>query len=248
MFVSPVRGPAAVARSHVLVHRRVLFIDAMGTLVSLADPVPGLVASVAECCGVDLTPERARRGLAAEIAHYRAHMQRGRDAVSLAALHRDCAAVLRDALAIETDLDTMTAVLLGALRFAPFPDARAALVRAHDAGARVIVVSNWDVSLADVLTRVGLAELVDAVVTSAGAGARKPDPAIFARALTLAGVPASDCVHVGDSPAEDVAGARAAGVAAVLVHRGDGPAPRVPAGVSVIAGLDGLTAPLISRR
>jgi putative hydrolase of the HAD superfamily len=222
------------------VHRRALLIDAMGTLVRLPDPVPGLVEALRDRCGLDVAPETAAAGLRAEIAYYRAHMQRGSDASGLAALHRDCAAVLRDALGVEGALDDITAALLDALRFAAFADVPAALTRARRAGHRVIVVSNWDVSLAGVLERVGLAPLIDGVISSAAVGARKPDPMIFTRALALAGARAAECVHVGDSLAEDIAGARAAGIRAVLLDRGgDGGAP---AGVPRIAGLDELAA------
>jgi HAD superfamily hydrolase (TIGR01509 family) len=73
-----------------------------------------------------------------------------------------------------------------------------------------------------VLERVGLRERVDAVVTSAAVGAAKPDPRIFTAALTAAGCEAHEALHVGDSPALDVAGARAAGIAARLLARGGG--------------------------
>ena len=73
----------------------------------------------------------------------------------------------------------------------------------------MIVVSNWDVSLPGALASAGLSGLIDAVVTSAEVGAAKPDPEIFTRALAMAGVAAEPAVHVGDSLAEDVAGARA---------------------------------------
>ena len=86
------------------------------------------------------------------------------------------------------------------------------------------MVSNWDVSLHDVWT-LGLAPLLDGVVTSAEVGARKPDAAIFARALEIAGVRAEQAVHVGDSLEEDVAGARAAGIEPVLIRRDGSPGP-----------------------
>jgi putative hydrolase of the HAD superfamily len=92
-----------------------------------------------------------------------------------------------------------------------------------------VVVSNWDCSLHDVLVAAELRPRVDGVVTSAETGAAKPDPAIFARALELAGVSAAEALHVGDSPREDVEGARSAGIEAVLVVR-DRP---VPPGVDV---------------
>lgn len=231
-----------MAPSHVLVHHPALLIDAMGTLVRLRDPVPGLVEGLRDRCGLEVGPEQAATGLRAEIAYYRAHMQRGADASGLAGLHRDCAAILRDALGVEGDLDDITAALIDALRFGAFADAPGALAHARRAGLRVIVVSNWDVSLAGVLERVGLAPLIDGVITSAAVGARKPDPVIFTQALALAGARPSECLHVGDSLAEDVAGARAAGIRAVLLDRGgDGEAP---AGVRRIAGL-GELAPIV---
>ena len=56
-------------------------------------------------------------------------------------------------------------------------------------------------------------------MASAEFGAAKPDPAIFARGLELAGVRPEEALHVGDSPVEDGEGARAAGIRAVLIGR-----------------------------
>jgi HAD superfamily hydrolase (TIGR01549 family) len=223
--------------------RWALLIDGMGTLVSLAAPAPALVEVLERRFGVAVSEAEARHALGAEIAFYRAHMDRGRDADSLMGLRRRCAHVLFGALEHEAlahvDDDARTAALLEALRFEPYDDARAALVRAREHRARVIVVSNWDVSLLEVLERVGLAPLVDGVVTSAAVGARKPEAAIFAHALALAGVAAGHARHVGDSLSEDVAGARACGIRPLLLRR-DG--SREP-GVETIGGLAELTWP-----
>ena len=109
------------------------------------------------------------------------------------------------------------------------------LLRAAGArGIRLVVVSNWDVSLHGVLEETGLAPLLDGVVTSAELGSAKPAPAIFAHGLALAGVGASEALHVGDSLEEDVAGARAAGIAALLLVRDDAPPP---AGIATIRSL-----------
>ncbi len=86
---------------------------------------------------------------------------------------------------------------------------------------RVVCVSNWDCSLPEVLTRLGLADCLDGVVTSASSGARKPDPAIFAAGLELAGCGPEEALHVGDSD-DDVAGARAAGIDVLRIDRGGG--------------------------
>jgi len=111
-----------------------------------------------------------------------------------------------------------------------------ALRRLRAAGQRLVVVSNWDVSLHDVLGATGLAGLLDGVVCSAQVGCSKPDPAIFARALELAGVAADEAVHVGDSPEEDVAGALAAGIRPILLRR-DSAGPKGPADVPTLASL-----------
>jgi HAD superfamily hydrolase (TIGR01509 family) len=216
--------------------------------VALAPPAPALRHELAARCAIEVSEEEAGRALAAEIAFYRSHMGLGRDLDSLARLRRRCAEVMRDALPpseglAALDPEALTGVLLGALRFDAYPDARPALTRVRRAGARIVVVSNWDVSLAEVLERVGLAPLVDAVVTSAAVGAAKPAPAIFRHALGLAGVAAEQALHVGDNLDEDVRGAAACGIAAVLLRRDGAAAAPAPDGVSTIGGLGELDWP-----
>ena len=76
---------------------------------------------------------------------------------------------------------------MAAIRFRAFDDAAPALAELRRLGLSLVCVSNWDVSLPEVLGRCGLDGALDGVVTSAEAGARKPDPAIFQPALRLAG-------------------------------------------------------------
>jgi epoxide hydrolase-like predicted phosphatase len=64
-------------------------------------------------------------------------------------------------------------------------------------------------------------DLFDAVVDSSDVGARKPSPAIFAIALErLGGVEARRAIFLDDAPG-NVAGARAAGLRAILVDDPD---------------------------
>jgi putative hydrolase of the HAD superfamily len=203
---------------------RALLIDGMGTLVTLAAPAPALRHELAVRFDVEVSEQEAAAALRAEITFYRVHMEWGRDAESLAGLRRRCAQVLREALPpsdrlAALDLAELTEALLAALRFEAYDDARPALLRARAAGIRVVVVSNWDVSLHEVLERLGLAPLLHAVVTSAALGAAKPAPAIFRHALALAGVAAHEAVHVGDSVEEDVRGAAACGLRPLLLRR-----------------------------
>lgn len=216
---------------------RAVLLDALGTLLELSPPAPALRRELDRRFGLALDEATAQRAMAAEIAHYRAHHLEGRDPESLHALRTSCARVLRDALgppAQGLEVDAVRDALLGALSFRAYPDASVALRTLRAGGARLVVVSNWDCSLPEVLGRTGLLGLVDAVLTSAQTGAAKPDPAIFRRALELAGAAADESLHVGNSLREDVEGARAAGVQAVLVAR-DGSA--APAGVTAVASL-----------
>jgi HAD superfamily hydrolase (TIGR01509 family) len=56
-------------------------------------------------------------------------------------------------------------------------------------------------------------------LTAGGVGAAKPDPAMFRRALELAGAAAPEAIHLGDDPDLDVAAAQAFGLGAVWVDR-----------------------------
>ena len=209
---------------------RAVLLDALGTLLELEPPAPRLRTELLQRFGVRISETEAQRAITAEIAYYRAHLDEGRDPVALAALRSRCAEALREGLpdgqrVAAIDNAELTGALLASLRFEPFADVRSALAAARAAGRRLVVVSNWDVSLDEVLERLGLARLLDGIVTSAAFGARKPSPEIFEHALGVAGVAAYDAIHVGDSLAEDVAGARAAGIEAVLIKRDRGPAP-----------------------
>jgi putative hydrolase of the HAD superfamily len=196
-----------------LIRTRAVLLDALGTLVDLDPPWVHL----AQALGTE--PDgRLVRATRAEMDYYRRHSHEGRDADSLAGLRARCAAVLTRELGRQVSVETMMA----AIRFRAFDDAAPALSELRALGLRLVCVSNWDVSLPEVLARCGLAGALDGVVTSAEAGARKPDPAIFRPALRLAGCTGPEALYVGDTPAEDVAGARAAGIRPLLIDRRGG--------------------------
>jgi putative hydrolase of the HAD superfamily len=192
---------------------RCVFLDALGTLVRLEPPWIHLAARL----GTD-PDERLERAFRAEMAYYREHIDEGRDPDSLAALRERCAEVLSSELGRDVSVEEMMA----AIRFRPFPDAAPALAELRGLGMRLICVSNWDYSLPEVLERVGLGDRLDGVVTSAAVRARKPDPRLFAAALELAGCAPEEALHVGDTAAEDVEGALAAGIRALLIDRDGG--------------------------
>jgi HAD superfamily hydrolase (TIGR01549 family) len=188
---------------------RCVLLDALGTLVRLEPPWDHLAGEPSEPL------ERAFR---AEMSYYREHSDEGRDPDSLAALRRRCAAILSAELGREVAVEEMMA----AIRFRAYRDAAPALAELRALGVRLVCVSNWDYSLPDVLARVGIGDELDGVVTSAAVGARKPDPRLFEAALEVAGCAADEALHVGDTPTEDVEGAKAAGIRALLIDRDGG--------------------------
>ena len=192
---------------------RAVFFDALGTLVELEPPWTRLACALPEAG--DAPVEAAMRK---EMAYYREHAHEAVDDASLADLRQRCAELLSRELGREVGVETM----MSAIRFHPAPDARPALARLRELGLTLVCVSNWDFSLPEVLERAGLRDLLDGVVSSAATGARKPDPAIFERALELAGCEPDEALHVGDTPEEDVAGAEAAGIPALLLNRTGG--------------------------
>jgi putative hydrolase of the HAD superfamily len=217
---------------------KAVLLDALGTLVELQPPAPRLQRLLGQA-GFQVSEERAAAGFAAEIAYYLDHHLEGSDPERLERLRDRCAEEMRRALELP-DLDHATArrAMLEALEFRPYPDVLPALAELRERGLTLVIASNWDCSLPDWLGPAGITELVDGVVTSAEVGAPKPDPRLFERALAIAGAPPSEALHVGDNVANDLEGAAAAGVRAVLVQR-EG---ELPAGVEAVRSLRELAA------
>lgn len=95
------------------------------------------------------------------------------------------------------------------------------LATLRDAGLRLAVVSNFDSRLPGILDGLGIGESLDALLWSSAAGAAKPVPRIFEAALEALRLAPEEALHVGDRVRIDVAGARAAGMGAVLVDHGE---------------------------
>jgi putative hydrolase of the HAD superfamily len=185
-------------------------VDGYGTIVRLLDPVPSLVRSLAER-GIDRDPELVRTAFLAEVAYYRPEAVRGRDPESLARLRCDCTGVFLDAAGVGLEPESFVGDFMAAIRFEAVPGAVEMLDRLRGRGLDLAVVSNWDVGLTEHLERIGADRLFSTVVTSAEAGAAKPDPAAFRLALERLGVEPARALHVGDEN-EDEQGAAAVGM------------------------------------
>jgi putative hydrolase of the HAD superfamily len=100
-----------------------------------------------------------------------------------------------------------------------FPDAMPALEALRARGLVIGAVSNWIWQLPELLHSLELVAHFNFVAASARVGYEKPHPEIFRHALREARVQPEEALHVGDHLDADVAGAQAAGIAAVLIDR-----------------------------
>lgn len=191
--------------------------DVGGTLIEPWPSVGHIYAEVAERWGIThATPEALNRAFAAvwearrPFDHSRAAWQRLVDQTFAAA------GAGRPSNAC---FDAIYRRFAEASAWREFKDVRPALETLAARGLKLGLVSNWDERLRPLLADLGLAKYFRASIISCEAGATKPDRKIFQRAATELGCEPATMVHVGDSVPEDVEGALAAGLRAVLVDR-----------------------------
>ncbi|XP_069097375.1 haloacid dehalogenase-like hydrolase domain-containing protein 3 [Pleurodeles waltl] len=86
-------------------------------------------------------------------------------------------------------------------------------------GLRMVVISNFDNRLEQVLHHCRLHHYFQFVMTSERAGVAKPDIRIFEKALRLAGTSPEQALHIGDDYVKDYRAARDAGMESFLLFR-----------------------------
>ncbi len=105
-----------------------------------------------------------------------------------------------------------------------YDDARALLASLKYRGYRCGVITNAIYPASLFLPKVnelGLSGYFETFVTSADVGLGKPNPAPYVKALADLALEPQEALFVGDTAETDIAGARAAGLRAVLLERTD---------------------------
>jgi HAD superfamily hydrolase (TIGR01509 family) len=111
------------------------------------------------------------------------------------------------------------------LAITPLAGSRELLAAIRGNGLRCVIASNtywrdaqdyWDD-----FRLLGMADHIDAIVTSVDAGHLKPHPAVFELAVQSAGVSAQECVFIGNSEENDIEPAAALGMRSILVYPDD---------------------------
>ncbi len=92
-----------------------------------------------------------------------------------------------------------------------------AIARVRSAGVKTVIVSNSEGMLDRLFHKLGIDACFDAVIDSGRVGHEKPGARIFELACEAAGTTAARGLHLGDTFATDVLGARNAGMRTALI-------------------------------
>ncbi|MGH9765950.1 MAG: HAD-IA family hydrolase [Blastocatellia bacterium] len=217
---------------------KVIFFDAAGTLIETRDGVGEIYSRVAREFGFEAEPQILQQNFA--------HSFRRQPPLAFPAGTPDAALIELEKGWWRILVKTVFAGLGLFPRFDEFfdeiferfrgrefwrvyGDVAPALTELKRQGLKLSIISNFDSRLYGVLRACELDRFFDSVHISTHVGAAKPDAAIFQAALNHYVVEARQAWHVGDSLREDVEGAMAAGVNAVLLDRHSRFAENAPA-------------------
>ena len=205
---------------------RVVFFDAAGTLFHTREPAGLSYAKIARRFGVQADERQvidsfrhafaAAPGLAFGPGHEPARL-RELERDWWRRLVRATFAGIGDFADFDAYFDALFAFFGDPANWICDPDAPVLLAALAESGLELGVISNFDYRIYAILEGLGLGRHFTSITISSEAGYAKPAPEIFRLALERHALPAQQALHVGDSEPLDVAGARAAGIAAVLV-------------------------------
>jgi putative hydrolase of the HAD superfamily len=202
---------------------RVVTFDAAGTLIRLLYPPGRTYAEIARLFGYDLDPGRVQDSFRItwttfapppECAGHQPDDDRGwwRELVARTIETAGYRIIPFD--------DYFAAVYQAFARpgvWELFPDVPPILTELARLRMRLGIISNFDRRLYDILESLGVRGVFEHVIISSEIGVRKPAAGIFQAAAQRFNVDTSEMLHIGDERDSDFAGARAAGLEALLV-------------------------------
>ena len=201
-------------------HIRAVTFDVGGTLIEPSPSVGHVYAEVAAQHGIRIAPEVLDQRF---VAAWKAKKNFGHSMQDWSDLVDDTFAGLTPVPPSRTFFSDLYRAFSEPAAWHVFEDVFPCLERLRERGLRLGVISNWDERLGPLLKAIGLADFFQSTAVSIEVGEPKPGRRIFDCAERELGVGAAYILHVGDTPLEDVEGARRAGFEAVLLKR-NGPA------------------------
>ena len=196
-----------------------VFFDAAGTLITLREPVGATYSRIAAGHQVRASPEALATAFRSAWKSRPQPQHGGQrpaddDRSWWLALVADCFRTATGAALPPPVLDPLFSSLYEHYArpdaWLLCPDALPALRRLHGR-FRLFVLSNFDRRLLSILEGHRLSPWFERIILSSETGFSKPHPGIFAAACALAALPPSRCLHAGDDPTADIAGATASG-------------------------------------
>lgn len=212
---------------------RAIFFDIGDTLVFDEPPLCERVGLAIQAAGIPFDPARLSQAFRSGEDYALMHYLNGLPWDDPAVMRESTARIL-DALGVPPLPDEGRRALRDAFAAVPFtrrahPQAIPLLEELRRRGFLVGAISDWEETLPELLAELALAPHLDALAVSARVGVTKPAPALFQEALRQANAQPESSLHVGDWYALDVAGARAAGMQALLFdHAGRAPQADCP--------------------
>ncbi len=208
---------------------RAVFFDWFNTLANYEPPREKLESQALQELGINAPPSDLRRGhLIAERYYFEENTISPiskRSPEEQAKVHtRYQKTVLTEAgidAAEEMLLKLMNRLqeLYRGMTFVLFDDVLSTMKTLGEQKLTLGLLTNLQRDIDPICEKLGAKPYLDFTVTSAEAGADKPEPPIFLLALERAGVDASETIHVGDQYKLDVAGARGVGISPILIDR-----------------------------
>lgn len=204
-----------------------VFFDAAGTLITTAKSVGESYAVIAQKYGMRVTPEELSGRFhicfngASPLAFPSAQP------AAIGELEKDWwRRVVREVFSpfgafdrFDDYFDELFAHFARAESWMLYPEAVETLRELSRRGLKLAVVSNFDSRLIEILHGLGVAGWFDGIFVSSYVGYAKPDRRIFDIILQARQLVPEQVLHVGDSMANDVAGAASAGLKGILVDR-----------------------------
>ena len=211
---------------------KVIFLDAVGTLFGVRGSVGEVYSAIANQFGVTVPAETLNEAFFAAFAATSPPIFPGNDPEEISECEFEWwrvialrtfqqAGVLNDFDDFTDFFDYLYHHFATEQPWFIYPDVIPALSAWRRIGIQLGVLSNFDSRLLFVLKALKLEEYFTSVTVSTLTGVAKPDPQIFAKALEKHYCDAKDAWHIGDSFKEDYQGAKAAGLRAILVERGE---------------------------
>lgn len=204
-----------------------VFLDAAGTLIKTAKPVGESYAAIADKHGMHVTPgdlsARFRQcfNRAAPLAFPDAEPGAIKDMERnwWKELVRDVFAPFGAFDHFDACFEELFGYFARAESWKLYPETIETLMSLRDRRFKLAVVSNFDSRLHGILDGLGAASWFDGIFVSSAVGYAKPDRRIFEFVLKSQRLTPTAVLHVGDSMANDIAGALNAGVKGILVDR-----------------------------